>query len=60
MEPFKARGGSGVKKTSLAYIKVQPVMELLLLQKRKIFVYDKNMGRQSLGVLLCPMQNIGG
>ena len=24
------RGGSGVKKTSLAYIKVQPVMELLL------------------------------
>ena len=26
----KARGGSGVKKTSLAYIKVQPVMELLL------------------------------
>ena len=27
---FKARGGSRVKKTSLAYIKVQPVMELLL------------------------------
>ena len=29
-DSFKARGGSGVKKTSLAYIKVQPVMELLL------------------------------
>ena len=29
-QPLRREGGSGVKKTSLAYIKVQPVMELLL------------------------------
>ena len=29
------------------------------LRNCKIFVYDKNMGRQSLGVLLSPIQNIG-
>ena len=50
--------GPGVKKTSLAYIKVQPVMELLLLRNRNIFVY--NMARHSLGALLSPIQNIGG
>ena len=50
--------GPGDQKTSLAYIKVQPVMELLLLRNRNIFVYD--MARQSSGVLLSPIQNIGG
>ena len=30
---IKAKGGSWVKKTSLAYIKVQPVMELLLFKE---------------------------
>ena len=53
-------GGSRVKKTSLVYIKVQPVVELLLFTDIKIFVYDKNMARQSSGVLLSPIQNIGG
>ena len=52
---IKAReGGPGVKKTSLAYIKVQPVIELLLLQNRKIFVYDENMACQTLGCCSFP------
>ena len=30
VQQVKVRGGSGVKKTGMAYIKVQPVMESLL------------------------------
>ena len=33
---IKARRGSGVKKTSLAYIKVQPVMELLFTESQNL------------------------
>ena len=52
-----ARGGSGVKKTSLAYIKVQLVIELLLFTElQNIFVYDENMACQSSGVLHIPIQ----
>ena len=51
----KARGGgSGVKITSLAYIKVQPVMELRLFTESQNLRYDENMALQSLGVLLGP------
>ena len=35
---FKVRGGSGVQKTSLAYIKVQPVMESLLFRESESFL----------------------
>ena len=54
------RRGPGVKKTSLAYIKVKPVMELPFLWNCKILVYDENMARQSSVVLLGPIENIGG
>ena len=56
----KARGGSGVKKTSLAYIKVQPVMELLLFTESQNLYYDENIAHQISGVLLGPIQNIEG
>ena len=52
-------GGVRGQKTSLAYIKVQPVIELLLfteLQNRLCRKY----GASSLGLLLSPIHDIGG
>ena len=35
-------------------------MELLLFTESQIFVYEENMARQSSGVLLGPIKNLGG
>ena len=57
---LRREGGSGVKKTSLAYIKVQPVMELLLFTELQNLRLWRKYGASKFGVLLSPIQNIGG
>ena len=57
---FKARGGGpGSKKQVWLISKSNLSWSYYFLQNRKIFVYDENMARQSSGVLLSPIQNIG-
>ena len=46
---FKARGGSGVKKTSLAHIKVQPAMELLLFTESQNLRLRRKYGASEFG-----------
>ena len=58
---IKARGGvQGSKKQVWLITKSNLSWSYYFLRNRKIFVYDENMARQSSGVLLGPIQNIGG
>ena len=58
---FKARGGGpGSKKQVWLILKSNLSLSCYFLQNCKIFVYDKNMTRQSSGILLIFIQNIGG
>ena len=58
---FEWREGSpGSKKEVWLISKSNLPWSYYFLQNRKIFVYDENMARQSSGVLLGPIQNIGG
>ena len=59
LSAYYGGGGAGINKNNLAYVKVQPVMELPLFTELQNLRYDENMVRQSLGVLLSPIQNIG-
>ena len=61
LDNVKARGGPvSKKKANLAYIEFQPVIELLLFTESQNLLYDENMACQTSGVLLIPIQNIGG
>ena len=58
---IKARGGvQGQKKQVWLISKSNLSWSYYFLRNRKIFVYEENMVRQSSGVLLSPIQNIGG
>ena len=48
---FKTRGGSGVEKTCLVYIKVQPVMKLLLFTELQNLCLWQNYGASKFGVI---------
>ena len=58
---IKARGGFGVKKNKFGLYQ-SPTCHRVnsFLQNRKIFVYVEKMACQTSGVLLIPIQNVGG
>ena len=58
--PFKREGGRGSKKQVWLILKSNLSWSCYFLRNRKIFAYDENMVRQSSGVLLSLIQNIGG
>ena len=57
---LRREGGPGSKKQVWLISKSNLSWSYYFLRNRKIFIYDENMARQSLGVLLGPIQNIGG
>ena len=57
---IKARGGVWGKKKFGLYQSPTCLKSYYFLRNRKIFVYDENMARQSLGLFLIPIQNIKG
>ena len=56
----RQEGGQGSKKQVWLISKSNLSCSYYFLRNSKIFVYDENMARQSSGVLLSPIQNIGG
>ena len=57
---IKERGRSEAKKKQVWLIsKSKLSCSYYFLQNLKIFIYDEDMARQSLGVSLIPIQNIG-
>ena len=57
---LRREGGPGSKRQVWLISKSNLSCSYYFLQNCKIFVYDENMARQSSGVLLSPIQNIGG
>ena len=56
---LRQEGVRGQKNTSLAYIKVQPVMELKLFTESQNLHLWQKYGASLFGVMLSPLQNKG-